>query len=171
MENKYLIKDNFLNKEYYQQIKDFLNHPYDIPWYWSPQDTKQSKNKNGYFTFSFYNNHRPDHPAFNLIIDLLKELNCKAPIEIRANLSFRDVDSIESSYHVDLDSRFNYKNSKTAILFFTTCNAKTILKVDDKEVVCSSVENRVLIFDSTIQHKVRYQTDVHKRHIINLNYF
>lgn len=167
MKQNYIIKDNFLSKEYYEKIKNFLNHQYDIPWYWSKTDTDQSKNKNGYFTFSFYDHNRPGHPAFELLTDLLKQLECNAPIEIRANLSFRDVDCIESNFHTD----FNYKNSKTAILYFTTCNAKTVLKIDEDEIVCDSVENRVLLFDSNIQHKVIYQTDVHKRHIININFF
>jgi len=164
---RYQIIDNFLPKEYYNELSSFIKSNLNIPWFYVGQDTKNSKNKNGYFTFSFYDHFKPDHQAFLLLEKLIKKLECKSLIEFRANLTFRDIDCVESSYHTD----FAYDGSKTAILYFTTCNAKTVLKINENEIFCKSEENRLLIFDSNVYHKVIYHNDVHKRYILNMNYF
>jgi hypothetical protein len=111
---------------------------------------------------------RPDHPLFDKhILPILNQLNAFIPVQVRANLVHRDVDTKESDWHNDY-----YKDEvKTAILYFTTCNAKTLLNIDEKEIVpIDSIENRIVIFPSKTKHKVIYQTDVHKRIVINFNF-
>jgi len=164
----YKIIDNFLDKKHYEILKGFIQSD-AIPWYLKLTDTtKDQKTKsNGFFGFCYYNHNRPDHPLFDEhigpILHKLKSVSC---IQARVNLVLRDKDTIESEYHTDVKS----KNSMTAILYFTTCNAKTILKVKNKKIDIDSVENRILIFNSDVIHKVKYQTDVHKRYVLNLNY-
>ena len=85
---------------------------------------------------------------------------------VRANLVLRDVETIETPYHIDNNCLY----ATTGILFLTTCNAKTILNIKNKEVPIDSVENRLLLFDSKIEHKVLYHTDVWRRHVINFNF-
>ena len=169
----YKVIDNFLEKDLYHRIANEIKGE-SIPWYFRKTDVRVknknavTKNKNGYFNFCYYNDYKPDHPLFYPhITPILKTLNCTACIHIRSNLYFRDKDCIESKYHTD----FPIDNSTTAIFFLTSCNAKTILKIKNKKVPVNSVENRMLIFKTTIPHKVLYQTDVHKRYIINFNYF
>jgi hypothetical protein len=81
-------------------------------------------------------------------------------------LSIGKKDIYESSWHTDLDDG----NSKTAIMYMTTCNAKTLLDVEKEIINVDSVENRILIFDTDIRHKMISATDTKRRIIINLNY-
>jgi|TARA_R110002012_G_scaffold51718_2_gene133401 hypothetical protein len=166
------VIDNFLNVKDYNNIYNFLKSE-DTPWYFKNDDVTQEKNvislnKNGFFNFCFYNNYSPSHQSFyTLIPPLIEKLNAQAIIQIRANLVFRDKDSIESAYHND----YLYKDSFTAIYYLTSCNAKTVLKIDDREIPIDSVENRMLLFPCKILHKVIYQTDLHKRYLLNINFF
>ena len=160
------IVDNFLEDKLYQDIKTFITSE-NIPWYLRKEDTINSYNKNGYYTFSYFNQNCINHPMFNKHIEpILNKLNTEFPIEVRANLTHRDKDAIESDYHIDRPFK-----CMSAILFLTSCNSKTILKIDNKEKKVDSVENRILIFDSNILHKVKYQTNIHKRYLINFNYY
>jgi len=164
----YKIINNFLDKDMYKNIKYFL-HSEDTPWYFKSVDSPHNtKNKNGFFSFCWYNNNRPHHVKYDEhIVPILEKLNYKSTIQVRANLIFRDKDTVETNYHKD----YEHNNSKTAILYFTTCNAKTILNIDNEEIKVDSIENRMLIFNTNIKHKVVYQTDLHKRIVINFNYF
>ena len=169
LKTKYKIIDNFLEKNVYDHFSNFLKSE-EVPWYLRHIDSSygETKNKNGFFSFCFYNNFEPDHDAFYTYIQpFIKKLKARSLIQIRANLTCRDIDNNESSYHVD----YNYNNSMTGIYFLTSCNAKTILKINKKEIVVDNIENRMLLFPTNILHKVVYQTDIHKRYVVNFNFF
>jgi len=162
-----IYKDNFLVNSEYQKLKSKIISS-EMPWFYVEKDTHPiTENSNGYFRNYFYKNQMPCHPYYEDCIPLLNEIGCVTPIEIRANLNFRDIDSKSSGFHTDN----NHKYVKTALLFFTTCNAKTMLKYKNKEIYIDSVENRILIFNSSVEHKLIYQTDTHKRYILNINYY
>lgn len=167
--NNYQIVENFLDKIYYNKLKDFL-YGSDIPWFFRANDVEKPKtgrSNNGYFSFCWYNNSRPNHHLFDEHLNLvLKKLNCHIPIQVRANLTFRDINSVDSDWHTD----DNVICGTTAILYFTSCNAKTLLNIDDKIISVDSTENKLIKFKSTIPHKLVYHTDVHKRILINFNY-
>ena len=164
--NKYEVIDNFLDKDYYNNLKTFL-YGTNVNWFIREQDTENSKNKNGYFSFCWYNDWRINHPLFYEHTEfMLKKLNCFIPIQVRANLTFRDVDTNESGWHTD----YNISASTTAILYFTKSNAKTVLNINNKPIEIHNIENRLLKFNTTTKHKIVYQTDVHKRIVMNLNY-
>ena len=98
---------------------------------------------------------------------MLTKLEVDACIQVRANLVVRDKDTIECGWHTDGSN----PAATTGILYLTNCNAKTVLSTKEGEVFVDSIENRMLLFPQTTRHKVIYQTDVHKRYIVNFNYF
>jgi hypothetical protein len=166
----YKVIDNFLEEEFYLKISNDLKSEH-LPWFFKKVDVittnDEPKNKNGFFSFCYYNNFKPDHQLFYThMIPILEKLNVLSLLQIRANLNLRDKDSKESNFHVD------YPSAKltTAIFYLTTCNAKTVLKINNKDVLINSVENRILIFPTNIKHKAIYQNDVHKRYVINFNF-
>lgn len=162
-----IYKDNFLEPIEYNKLKNKIIND-KFPWFFVEKDTHPiSENSNGYFRNYFYKDQMPTNELYFDCLPLLNKLGCVTPVEIRANLNLRDVDSKASGYHTDN----NYKNVFTAVLFFTTCNAKTIIRSENKEISIDSVENRILIFNSLTEHKLVYQTDVHKRYILNINYY
>jgi len=169
------IIDNFLEKSFFDLIsKDIKSSK--IPWYFREVDVRPkeknnlsiTRNKNGYFSFCYFENNTTDSPLFyKHIVPVLVKLNAISLVHIRALLFFRDKDTIESAFHTD----FNLPNIKTAILYLNDCNGGTVVKQNEKEVFVKSVSNRVLIMDENIEHKGVYQTDTHKRYLLNFNYF
>jgi hypothetical protein len=159
----YRIIDNFLDKDFYKQVSEDIKSK-EIPWYL--RDTIGVAGKT-YFTFCYYNNNQPDHSLYNKhILPIIDKLNILSLVQIRSNLTFKNLDVIESDYHTDYDST----KLTTGIFFLTKCNAKNYLKINNKEVAIDNIENRMLLFPTNTMHKVKYQTDVYKRYIINFNF-
>ena len=85
---------------------------------------------------------------------------------MKLNLTLKSSNPIESNFHND---NF-FPNCKTAIIYINTCNGKTVIKIK-KEIEIKSEENKALIFNTNILHKVVSQTDLSRRIILNINYF
>jgi len=166
---KYKVIDDFLDKETYTSFSNYLKSE-EVPWYLRKIDTTMgnTKNKNGFFSFCFYNDHAPNHDAFyQFMPTFINKLKAESLIQIRANLTFRDIDSRESAFHND----YLYDKATTGIFYLTTCNAKTVLDLPGVNKSIESVENRMLLFPTKIKHNVIYQTDVHRRYVVNFNFF
>ena len=133
------IIDNFLPEELHLQIKNFL-YGQEVPWFFRHTDvTPITNNKNGFFSFCYYNHNRPDHlKYFEHIVPIWKLLNIDdvGITQVRANLNFRDKDCIESGFHTDKEG------GKTSILYLTTCNGKTVFKDNDNEIAVDNIDNR-----------------------------
>ena len=165
--SEYEVIDNFLDKEYFDTIKNTLTSD-DINWFYRDNMTSNDEHGMCYFTHNFFINNRVCSPFFNLLEPLLLyKLKVFSLLQARANMSISKEDRYESSWHVDYPDG----DSKTAILYITTCNAKTMMNVEKEIIEIDSVENRILIFDTAISHKMKSATDAKRRIIINLNYF
>jgi len=165
------VIDNFLPENLYNKISTFIKGS-EIPWYFREKDTELTKNKNGFYSFCYYNDNRPDHDLYyEHIVPMWNLLGFEdvGVVQVRATLVLRDIDTVSSAFHTDMSK--SIKTCTTAILYFTTCNAQTILKDKDGEKFIDSIENRLLLFDSNIEHRANYQTDVHKRFFINFNFY
>lgn len=163
---EYQVIDNFLDKEYFDKIQNTLTS-LDMNWFYRDNMTSDDENGMCYFTHNFFLKNVVYSPHFNLLTPLLDKLQISALIELRANMTISKQDTYESSWHVDTP----YENTKTVILYMTTCNAKTMINVDNEIIEIGSVENRILIFDTNISHKMISTTDAKRRIIVNLNYF
>ena len=78
-----------------------------------------TKNNLGYFTHSFYNNHKISCDTyFKYILTILNKLNSKSVIEVRKNLSpsvfFKET---KFDFHID-----TYLSCKNSILYLKTYN-------------------------------------------------
>lgn len=118
-----------------------------------------------YFDHCLYNNFEINSHAFNLIRPLLDKLNVKALVQARLNLLIAKETHQFSEFHKD----YSYE-CKTAIFYINTCNGYTEL-FDDKKTKIISQENKVVIFNSQINHRAVSQTDNKRRIVLNLNYF
>jgi len=169
MDGRIVHKKQFLDQSYFRQLQSLILGQ-NMVWHFRDKDTRTPKtnNLNGYFSYNFYNKWAPNNNQnFEYVKELLNELHCACPIQVRANCNFRDKDTINSDWHNDYDFRY----AKTAVLFLNNNNGKLCIKNSDKEFVFESKENEIVIFDNFLKHKVIYQTDVAKRYVINLNYF
>jgi len=159
---KYKIIKNFLPIEQFKIFQSFLFSS-EIPWFWA---NNMVKNDNYFFNHSFYRFDSPKSDLYNtFIVHILKKLNYKSIIEVKANLLLKKEKQYFSEYHVDRDFKCN-----SAILYMNNCNGYTILD-KNKKIKINCEENKMLIFDSQIHHCAASQTDVDKRIVINFNYF
>ena len=157
------IINNFLEKNYFNKLKKML-HDQVFPWHY--HNNMVNDKDEGYLSHCFFNNNKIYSNDFFMFEHLLDQLKVAALTQLRANLVLSKEKSFESAYHVDNP----YKNCTTAILYFTTCNGKTIFK-DRNITEIESQEYKIVIFDSQTEHKMVSQTNTPKRIVLNLSYF
>jgi len=154
---------NFLPIDQFNQLKNLICDQ-DFPWRIRNKMTKTDENI--YFSYGFYNKNNITSEAYReYIIPVLEKLNCKAVVQIRANLFLNNLFK-KSDWHTDYDFGCN-----TAILYLNSCNGGTELKLKNKIKFIKAEENKLLIFNSNIYHRVCSSTDVDRRYIVNFNYF
>ena len=159
--------NNFLDKDFFQKLQILITSTkYDFAWYQIKTMVVNTTNNLGYFTHSFYNNNTINSNYYSeYITPILNKLNAKAVIEVRSNL-FPSVFFKKSDFHID-----NNFNCKTAILYLNTCDGGTEFKINDKIEFIKSEENKIVIFNSNIEHRAVTSKNADFRYIINFNYF
>ena len=161
----YEIIDNFLTQDKFIKVKNSILNS-EFSWNLTPWVSNLEENlkitSSYYFTHIFYSGLYVD-PQSHVFVDILNQLEVKSLIRIKANL-YPSTDNIEyQSEHIDYD----YPH-KGAIFYLNTNNGLTIL--EDK-VEVESIENRLLLFDSSKPHTSTTCTDTKCRINVNFNYF
>ena len=161
------VFDNFLEHELFKKISNKI-----INSKWSYSDLIISLDKricdeldNHQMYNMIYSDDEPKSDMFHLIRGIMMndKFNFKSLIKIKANLSFRTTEKIIHGYHVDVPYE-----CKTAIYYLNTNDGCTMFE-DGREV--GSVENRLVIFNSQLEHTGTTCTDQKIRSVINFNYF
>ena len=164
MDIKYTIKDNFLDPVDFEKIKNVVLGQ-KFPWFFEDDVAYSGKhNTHFYWTHGFFiHGSGITSPLYNILSTLLKKLEAKAFIRIRANLYSNQGKIIEHENHTD----FPFKH-KAALFSLNTCNGFTTLKDNTK---IKSVKNRLLVFDPSLPHHSSTCTNAKVRCNININYF
>jgi hypothetical protein len=152
---------NFLKKEEFNLIKKVVVGN-SFPFYFCKKVGHDKDDKDFYFNHELYWNNVPTSNSFNLILPLINKLNVKSLIRAKVNLFPRTEKLIKYGEHADFD--FNHKG---AILYINNCDGGTY--IGDKFI--PSIENQVLLFDSSTMHQSTNCTDEKCRINININYF
>lgn len=155
-----IVIENFLNNIEFQRIKQsVLNRYFD--WYYQP--SKVSDNDGGQqFTHMFLSEDGKMSNFFYILKPIFSKLKAKDIIRAKINLTHRKETIKKFQYHIDTD-----KECKTAILYLNTNNGKTVFK-NNKQI--NSIENRMVIFPSNLQHTGTTHTDKDFRIVLNINY-
>lgn len=160
----YKIIDNFLEENEFKKIQSFMLSDY-IPWYFNDYvvDKEKDLNLNNYqLTHTFYKNFLPTSENFIKLVPLIEKINPSALIRIKANLVPRTEKINEHGWHID-----NSLNCKTAVYYINTNDGYTKFKNGD---IVESIENRLVIFDSGMEHTGSSCTNEKIRCVINLNF-
>lgn len=159
------IIDNSLPQEDFENIKNFVLNS-NFPWNLTPVVTNEKENlpitASYYFTHEFWSGFNTE-PQAQIFAPLLNLMECKAVMRIKANL----YPSTETIIHHDNHCDYDFPH-KGAIFYLNTNNGLTILE-DGTEV--ESIENRLLLFDSSKLHHSTTCTNDKCRVNINFNYF
>ncbi len=168
MERSMIVLDNFIQKENHVALKNALiGLDCNFPWFYNSYklDPNEHYDKNSFqFTHTFYNNYAVSSAYFNLLIPILEKLNPSALIRIKANLNPRTEKNHQFHFHTDIQ---NFKG-KTAVYYVNSTDGNTVFQ-DGKFVEC--VENRIVIFDSTINHAATTCTNEKVRCVLNFNFY
>jgi hypothetical protein len=164
------IIDNFLDIESFTKIQQTLLSG-NINWFYSNYTNNVSKHDQFYFNHHFYERFKWVSPQHEIINPLLAKINPIAIHNIRANLTTRSENIIESDYHVDLTFiKDKNKLSQWTTSIFYINNNDGYTKLSDETIV-ESKSNRLLIMSSDTQHLGTTCTNQKRRIVINLNYF
>ncbi len=161
------VIDNFCDIEFYTSLKNYITNE-DFPWRRRLKSVEGDESSLGYFTYNFYNNlkvHSKEYKTF--IIPILKKLNARAVIEVRANLNLEPLYlKNKSLYHVD-----NFNDHYTSILNLSDNGGGTEFKLEKDEIFVKSKENRMIILKSNIMHRAVKPNPNEVRYVINFNYY
>ena len=170
----YQIYDDVLSKKDLNSIQSVMLGN-NFPWYYN--DHKVSKNINVssdinindyQFTHVFYKDHSPYSAYIETLNPLLEYINPASLLRIKANLTAPTETRLNYGFHTDYGSLDNKTfKGKTAVFYLNTNDGLTIFK-DGPEV--ESFENRLLVFDSTLEHTGTSATNIKNRVVLNLNY-
>ena len=153
------IEKNFLDKEFFKEIQNHMMGSF-FPWY---SNNNMVDNDFLFFSHDFFNKGIVQSNYYEkFIVPIIKKLDIKALINVRANFNVKQDRIYTSNWHSDLTFK-----AKTAIYYINTCNGKTEFK--NTTVECE--ENKMIVFDSDEQHRMISQTNELKRIVINFNYF
>ena len=161
----YKIIDNALPQEEFENIRNNILNPH-FSWNLSPGIAIDKEvlptYASFYFAHIFWDQFFID-PQSQLFAPLLKLMNCHSLIRIKANCYPSTPEIISHDNHVDQDY-----SHKGAIYYLNTNDGLTIL--EDK-VKVESIENRLLVFDSSKQHRSTTCTDEKCRINVAFNFF
>ena len=161
------IIDNFLPDYQFSQIQNIMMGP-DFPWYYNDGIIKPDHPRGSYQFIHRFFTVRDSNPvksgAFSLFEFCIGKLNARSLIRIKANLRPRTIFHRKSGYHTDFPENGTHK---TAIFYINTNNGWTYFKKKGK---VKSVANRMVIFNSDIEHYGVSCTDTKTRVLVNFNY-
>lgn len=156
------VIENFLPKEEFNKIESTIINPF-FPWFMQ-NGVNNSKDGSIQFLHTFFSEEAyVNSPYFDLIKPILKKLEIKSLLRVKANLLQKTEKTIEHGFHTD----FPYNNS-TAIFYINTNNGYT--KFKNKKII-KSEKNKLVYFNSNLEHTGSTCTDEDYRIVINFNYF
>ena len=153
------VLDDFLDQKLFDQLEEQMMGMF-FPWNYNegivlPDDGKYQ------FTHCFYQEYEPRSQYWTLVQPVFKDLNASSIIRCKANLTTKTTEPVVNDYHTD------FPNCITAILYMNTNNGCTIFRDGTK---IHSKSNRLVVFDSNLQHAGVTCTDVNRRVVINFNF-
>ena len=171
------IIDDFLPNHQFNQLESGMMD-WRFPWYYTDKIVNEGEDlfqfihifyerKLMYYekentNNSSYMEERHKNFVYPLIEYCVEKLGVKELLRIKANLRPRTSSNIPSPYHTD------YPNATTSIFYLNSNNGYTKFKKGDK---VNSVANRMITFNSNLEHQGVSCSDQKRRIVINYNYY
>ena len=154
------VIDNFLEEDQFDHLQSIIFTD-GFPWFYNNWQTHLHDGLYVFFHRFYSDPSGPSSSFFEMFDHTLCKLGVKKLYRIKANLNPKTVFHRKSGYHID------YPNITTSILYMNTNNGWTQFKKGKK---IKSVANRMVIFDSNLEHKAVTCTDKKLRIVVNFNY-
>tara|TARA_R100000458_G_scaffold19274_1_gene16869 strand:- start:149 stop:679 length:531 start_codon:yes stop_codon:yes gene_type:complete len=160
------IYDKFLAEHDFELLSSLLMGP-NVPWYYNDAIAGKETHLDGYqFVHNFFNVNKPfdkqQSQYSSFIMPVLHKLTPKYVLRVKANLRPKTKELVTSDWHTDTEIE-----SKTAILYLNSNDGYTVFKQGDKVY---SQANRLVLFESHMEHAGTSCTNDKKRVVLNINY-
>ena len=156
------VIDNFLEEDVFKEIEKILMGD-KFPWFFNNFKNDDDDINNFQFTHTVVRgNGNIESKFIQYMKPFFDKLNIKKIFRIKINLTTRTEKLFNHLYHTDVSFQCT-----TAIFYINSNNGKTIFK-NGEEV--NSVANRMVIFNSNLEHAATSHTDEKTRVVINFNY-
>jgi len=163
------IIDNYFDKPLVEQLSGSILHP-EFPWYYQEtvafgSNSKQAEEvhlDNFYHTHMVYDKFKPNSGIFEQFMPFLQKLNVNSLIRIKINKYPKTNKLYIHARHNDYE--FEHRG---CILYLNSCDGYT--QIENKKV--ASVENRVALFDPSVQHNTTTCTNARFRLTVNFNFY
>ena len=156
------IIDNYLSTKDHLILQEVCESN-NFPWYFQKRSVNlKDKNKfDFHFGHNFYLNDNVSSDSIKLLNPIIEKLKVNSLIRVKANLTMKSDKPLNTTPHIDQTF-----DCKVALYYLNTTNGPTT--IGDKKV--DSVENRIVLFNSSVKHFFSTCTDHSNRITINFNY-
>lgn len=166
-----VILDNFLGRSDFLNLQTNMLYNPEFTWGYTdsyldvPEMIECDELDNWQFVHLMYDRGKPRSDFYELITPILnhRSLGLVSLIRIKANLNTYTPEKVRGGFHCDLPY-----DCTTAVYYVNTNNGSTVFE-NGEEV--KSVENRLVVFPSSMKHTGSTCTDNKRRIVINFNYF
>ena len=161
------VIDDFLPSYQFKQLQSIILS-WEFPWHFEEGIVGPNDGQYQLTHVIFNIRYGGVHSEYYSLFDVVQQkLGVKRLDRIKLNLNPKTVFHRKGGYHCDNNLRDTYQHTKTAVLYLNTNNGWTEFKKGGK---VKSVANRMVIFDSNIEHQGVTCTDKKRRVVINFNY-
>ena len=158
------VKDNFFQSSHFDLIRKIM-YGKDFPWYFNEGILDYIEPRNFQFIHLLYRNTGRESVMWKDFRDIfIPKMKIKELYRVKANLTTRTIFHRGGGYHIDYDKV--KEKQKTSIFYINTCNGYTKFKNGGK---VKSVANRMVTFDSNLEHDGYTCTDKKRRVVVNFN--
>ena len=156
------VIDNFLEEDIFKEIEKILMSD-KFPWFFNDFKNDSDDINNFQFTHTVVRgNGNVESKFIQYMKPFFDKLNIKKIFRIKINLTTRTQKLFNHLYHTDVSFQCS-----TAIFYINSNNGKSIFK-NGEEI--NSVANRMVIFNSNLEHAATSHTDEKTRVVINFNF-
>ena len=154
------IMKNVLDQKIFTGLEELFFEEFNsFPWYYS----RHLLSGDDYFQLvhNFCTDDKVSSPFYSDFLPVLKILNPKRVVRMRANLLGRTPKREKHGFH------FDFKDCRTALFYLNTTNGPTFFK-NGPTISCE--KNTLVEFDSNLAHASSSCTDKKIRVVVNFNY-
>tara|TARA_R100001224_G_scaffold60983_1_gene36379 strand:- start:14 stop:490 length:477 start_codon:yes stop_codon:yes gene_type:complete len=153
------VKNNFFKKNEFIKMKYIITHP---NFNWFLQTPVVDKDNCIYFSHIFFNDNKILSPFYkDIIMPFVDKLKIKKLLRSKLNLYPKTHKQIIHGFHTDRKDKHN-----VILFYFNTNNGQTLFK--NKKI--NSKENKIVVFDGSLEHSSTTCTDQNYRITLNINY-
>jgi len=159
---KFRVFNNYIKQDNFNALQELLLSD-KIAWY---HQENMTVNDNSFMSHGFFHENAIQSNFYVPgIVPILEQMKIDAVINIRANLTYSYKKVVKSQWHCDVSGG---EQALTSILYINDNNGYTEFITGEK---VQAKANRMVVFPSTLEHRMLGASDIPNRIVINFNFY